>query len=91
MEKQRKTAAELEEILKARMGAGDFRVKNPTAQTGRHQVCTSGLSAGPKPRCARSVPRAWRSRTSWASCGPPWHSSPNANCQSLKLPGSYPP
>jgi len=40
---------------------------------------------------ASSVPRAWRSWTSWTNCGPYWHSVifPNANCQSLKLPGYW--
>jgi hypothetical protein len=37
MEKQKKTATELEEIMKLRIGAGDFRVTvHPNPETGWH-------------------------------------------------------
>jgi hypothetical protein len=46
MEKQRKTAAELEGILKARMGAGDFRVTvHPDPRTGWHATVYGRQSA----------------------------------------------
>ena len=37
MDKQKKTAAELEELIKVRMGAGDFRVTiHPSTEFGWH-------------------------------------------------------
>lgn len=48
MDKQRKTPAELEEIVKQRIGAGDFKVtthRNP--ETGWHATIYGRQPAGP--------------------------------------------
>ena len=46
MDKQKKTAAELEELVKVRMGAGDFRVTvHPSSEFGWHATIYGRRSA----------------------------------------------
>ena len=46
MDKQNKTAAELEELIKVRMGAGDFRVTvHPSPEFGWHATIYGKQSA----------------------------------------------
>ena len=51
MDKQKKTAAELEELIKVRMGAGDFRVTvHPSQEFGWHATIY-GRQAAEVERC----------------------------------------
>lgn len=46
MDKQKKTAAELEELIKVRLGAGDFRITvHPSTEFGWHATIYGNQSA----------------------------------------------